>query len=104
MRGFGGIITAHATIKGQQIKSLVDKNGKQLGEEVVANAADGKLAEVSYMWPQPGADTRPVQKVSYVTQLADQVCGGRVLQVGGAPARVGNPVWLGKAAPGSRAR
>ena len=73
--GPDGIITAHPSIKGQQIKSLVDKNGKKLGEEIVANAADGKIAEVSYMWPRPGADTTPVQKVSYVTKVADQVCG-----------------------------
>ena len=73
--GPDGIITAHPAIKGQQIKSLVDKNGKKLGEEIVANAADGKIAEVSYMWPRPGADTTPVQKVSYVTKVADQVCG-----------------------------
>ena len=63
-------------IKGQQIKSLVDKNGKKLGEEIVANAAEGKIAEVDYMWPRPGADTTPVQKVSYVTKVADQVRRG----------------------------
>jgi signal transduction histidine kinase len=73
--GDDGVITAHPAIKGQQIKSLVDKNGKKLGEEIVANAAEGKIAEVSYMWPRPGADTTPVQKVSYVTKVADQVCG-----------------------------
>ena len=73
--GDDGIITAHPSIKGQQIKSLVDKNGKKLGEDIVANGAEGKIAEVSYMWPRPGADTTPVQKVSYVTKVADQVCG-----------------------------
>jgi signal transduction histidine kinase len=73
--GPDGIITAHPSIKGQQIKSLVDKNGKKLGEEIVANAAEGKIAEVSYMWPRPGADTTPVAKVSFVTKVADQVCG-----------------------------
>ena len=73
--GPDGALSAHPTIKGQQIKSLVDKNGKKLGEEIVANAAEGKIAEVSYMWPRPGADTTPVQKVSYVTKVADQVCG-----------------------------
>jgi signal transduction histidine kinase len=73
--GPDGIITAHPSIKGQQLKTLVDKNGKKLGEEIVANAAEGKIAEVSYMWPRPGADTTPVSKVSYVTKVADQVCG-----------------------------
>ena len=73
--GPDGVITAHPAIKGQQIKSLVDKNGKKLGEEMVAKAAEGKVVEVDYMWPRPGADTTPVQKVSYVTKVADQVCG-----------------------------
>ena len=73
--GADGVITAHPAIKGQQIKSLVDKNGKKLGEEMVAKAAEGKVVEVDYMWPRPGADTTPVQKVSYVTKVADQVCG-----------------------------
>jgi signal transduction histidine kinase len=73
--GSDGIITAHPSIKGKQIKDLVDKNGKKLGEELVANAAEGKVAEVAYMWPRPGADTTPVSKVTYVTKVADQVCG-----------------------------
>ena len=73
--GSDGVITAHPALKGQQIKTLVDKNGKKLGEEIVANAAEGKVGEVSYMWPRPGADTTPVQKVTYVTKVADQVCG-----------------------------
>src|SRR6266852_1591838 len=55
--GPDGILSAHPSIKGKQIKDLVDKNGKKLGEDIVANAADGKIAEVSYMWPRPGADT-----------------------------------------------
>ena len=70
-----GIITAHPAIKGQSLKTLVDKNGKKLGEEMFASAAEGKIAEVAYMWPRPGADTTPVSKVSYVTKVADQVCG-----------------------------
>ena len=34
--GPDGVITAHPGIKGQQLKGLVDKNGKKLGEEMVA--------------------------------------------------------------------
>lgn len=70
-----GIITAHPALKGQDIKTLKDKNGKALGEEMMKVAAEGKVEEVSYMWPRPGADTTPVQKVSFVTKAADQVCG-----------------------------
>src|SRR5450755_2838044 len=61
-----GVITAHPTLKGQDIKTIKDKNGKALGEEMMKVAAEGKVEEVSYMWPRPGADTTPVQKVSFV--------------------------------------
>ncbi len=54
---------------------LVDKNGKKLGEAIVAAAKEGSIAEVDYMWPRPGADTTPVKKFSYVTKVGDQTCG-----------------------------
>ena len=56
-------------------RRLVDKNGKKLGEAIVAAAKEGQIAEVDYMWPRPGADTTPVKKVSFVTKVGDQVCG-----------------------------
>jgi signal transduction histidine kinase len=67
--------TAHPALKGQDIKTLKDKNGKALGEEMMKVATEGKVDEVSYMWPRPGADTTRVQKVSFVTKAGDQVCG-----------------------------
>lgn len=69
-----GILTAHPALKGTKIETIKDKNGKALGEEMMKVAADGKVAEVSYVWPRPG-DTTPVQKVSFVTKVGDQVCG-----------------------------
>jgi hypothetical protein len=70
-----GIITAHPSLKGKNIREIKDKNGKALGEEMMKVATEGKVDEVSYMWPRPGADTTPVQKVSFVSKAADQVCG-----------------------------
>ena len=70
-----GAMTAHPTLMGKKIQDIVDKNGKKLGEEMQKVATEGKLAEVSYMWPRPGADTTPVQKVSFVTKVGDQICG-----------------------------
>ena len=70
-----GVITAHPTLKGKDIREIKDKNGKALGEEMMKVATEGKVDEVSYMWPRPGADTTPVQKISFVTKAADQVCG-----------------------------
>ena len=37
-------------------------------------AAEGKIAEVSYMFQRPGARQDPVPKVAYVTKVGDQVC------------------------------
>jgi hypothetical protein len=70
-----GAMTAHPTLMGKKIQDIVDKNGKKLGEEMQKVATEGKFTEVSYMWPRPGADTTPVQKVSFVTKVGDQICG-----------------------------
>jgi hypothetical protein len=37
-------------------------------------AAEGKIVEVSYMFPRPGADKTPVQRVAFVTKVGDQAC------------------------------
>ena len=55
------------------MKDLKDKAGIAMGEEMYKAASEGKVGEVSYMWPRPG-NTEPVQKVSYVTKVGDQVC------------------------------
>jgi ribosomal protein S11 len=70
-----GAMTAHPALMGKKIQDIVDKTGKKLGEEMMKVAAEGKVEEVSYMWPRPGADVTPVQKVSFVTKIGDQVCG-----------------------------
>lgn len=71
--GPDGNFTAHPTLTGKSLKDLKDKAGKPLGQEIYATAQEGKIGEVSYMWPRkPG--TEPVQKVSYVTKVGDQVC------------------------------
>ncbi len=71
--GADGMFTAHPTLLGKSLKELKDKTGKALGEEIMKAAQEGKVAEVAYMWPRPGA-TEAVQKVSYVTKIGDQVC------------------------------
>ena len=71
--GPDGNFTAHPTLTGKSLKDLKDKAGKALGAEMYTVAAEGKIAEVSYMWPRPGK-TEPVQKVSFVTKVGDQVC------------------------------
>jgi signal transduction histidine kinase len=71
--GPDGNFTAHPTLAGKSLKELKDKAGKALGEEIYKVAQEGKLSEVNYMWPRPGSND-PVQKVTFVTKVGDQVC------------------------------
>lgn len=71
--GTDGNFTAHPSLVGKSLKGLKDKAGKALGEEIYATAKDGSISEVSYMWPRPGS-TDPVQKISFITKVDDQVC------------------------------
>jgi signal transduction histidine kinase len=72
--GPDGMFTAHPTLNGKSLADLQDKNGKPLGKEILSVAEEGKIKEVSYMWPRPGSDPTPVAKVSYVTKTGDQTC------------------------------
>ena len=72
--GPDGKFTAHPKLLGQSMKDLKDKTGKPIGEEFYKVAQEGKIGEVSYLWPRPG-ETELVHKVAYVTKVGDQVCG-----------------------------
>ena len=67
-----GKFTAHPTLAGQSLKDLRDKVGKAFGEEIYKVAEEGKVNEVAFMWPRPGA-TDPV-RVDLRDQGGDQVC------------------------------
>ena len=72
-----GTITA-ATVPnllGTDIRALKDKNGKEFGQEIYQAAREGKITEVSYMFPRPGTDPTLFQKVSLITGVGDQGCG-----------------------------
>jgi hypothetical protein len=74
--GLDGKVTAHidpARI-GMDRNTMKDETGKPYGTEIMRVAEDGKIAEVSYMFPRPGADKKPVPKVAFVTKVLDQVC------------------------------
>ena len=71
--GPDGNFTAHPSLNGKSMKGLVDKAGEPVGEKLYAAAKEGSISEVGYMWPRPGS-TEPVQKVSFVTRVGDQVC------------------------------
>lgn len=69
------VFTVHPSLFGKKLREVKDKNGKALGEEMMTVATEGKFNVVTYYWPRPGANTTPVEKVSFVTRVADQVCG-----------------------------
>jgi signal transduction histidine kinase len=69
-----GNTVAHPTHVGTNLKQLKDKRGMPFGAEMFEVAEEGKVREVTYMWPKPGGD-EPVEKVTYVTRVADLVCG-----------------------------
>ncbi len=75
--GKDGIMTAHganASMVGQDTMPLKDKTGKAFVQEMYAVATEGEFKLVDYMWPRPGSE-EPVEKVSYVTRVGDQMCG-----------------------------
>ncbi len=71
-----GKVTAHPdkSLIGQDRNTMKDAGGKPFGAEVQSVAKLGKVAEVTYMYPRPGEDKTPLQKVAFVTRVADQVC------------------------------
>ena len=71
--GPDGNFTAHPKLVGKSLKELKDKGGKALGEEIYVTAKPDTISEVSYLWPRT-AGSDPVQKISYVTKVGDQVC------------------------------
>jgi hypothetical protein len=69
-----GIATA-GPVKGKDVRTLKDASGKVFGTDVYdAAKEEGKINEVSYMFPRPG-ETTPSSKVSFVTKVGDQGCG-----------------------------
>jgi dienelactone hydrolase len=72
--GPDGTWSAHPSVQGQSVKAWPDADGTLPGEKMLKSAQEGKIAELSYHWPRPGA-LEPVLKVAYFTKVGDQVCG-----------------------------
>jgi hypothetical protein len=56
---------------GVDVRTLKDATGKVFGQDLYDAAKEGQIAEVSYMFPKPGADMTPVAKISLVTRVGD---------------------------------
>jgi signal transduction histidine kinase len=68
-----GVLTAHPTLKGKQLNDIKDEKAFEFGKQIVQTATEGKVSEVTYVWPRPGSD-KSVDKVSFVTKAGDQIC------------------------------
>jgi len=60
---------------GVDVRTLKDATGKVFGQDLYDAAKGGQIAEVSYIFPKPGADMTPVAKISLVTRVGDLGCG-----------------------------
>ncbi len=68
-----GILTAHPTNKGKELRDIVGKKGSPFGQEIM-NKADDTIRELTYWWPRPDLDV-PVEKTTFYTKAGDQICG-----------------------------
>ena len=69
-----GTITAHPTNKGEPLQNITGKKGYPLGQEMMQNATEETIKEVTYWWPRPGSD-KSLEKTSFYTKVGDQICG-----------------------------
>jgi hypothetical protein len=62
---------------GTDDRTLKDSTGNPFGQELftAGQKPEGRVSEVSYLFPKPGPDKTPVQKVSFVTRVGDIYCG-----------------------------
>jgi len=71
----GKLLAAPERVRGQDARTLKDAKGKTYGEDIFKAATqEGKVNEVSYEFPKPGAST-PSPKTSFVTKVGDLGCG-----------------------------
>ena len=69
-----GILTAHPTYKGKELRDIEGMHGAPFGQEIMQKASEGTINEVTYWWPRPGSD-KPLEKTTFYTKTGDQICG-----------------------------
>jgi hypothetical protein len=69
-----GILTAHPYLKGEHLQDIKGKKGYPLGKEIMQNATEGTIKELTYWWPRPGSD-KSLEKITFYTRVGDQDCG-----------------------------
>ena len=69
-----GVLVAHPYLKGEHLQDIVGKKGHPLGKEIMQNATEGKIGEVTCWWPRPGSE-KPLEKRTFYTKVAGLNCG-----------------------------
>ena len=69
-----GVLTAHPNLTGEHLQEIVGKKGFPLGKEIMQNAAEGRINDVTYFWPRPGSE-KPLEKHTFYTKVVGQNCG-----------------------------
>lgn len=54
-------------------QTLIDKNGFRFGDEMLKNAREGSISNITYLWPRLEA-MRPSVKHTMYTKVKDQIC------------------------------
>jgi hypothetical protein len=70
-----GIMTAHPSpmLQGQDVKDLHDETGNYFIATMMKTAEPGKVKQIRYLFPRPGATTATA-KTTFYTRAGDQVC------------------------------
>ena len=63
-----GTITASPSSNGKSLNSFAP------GRKVMQTASEGRVNEITYLWPRPGSIT-PLKKHTFYTKVGDQICG-----------------------------
>src|SRR5689334_23164481 len=64
-----GILTAHPYgQKGKLLQDIEGKHGAAFGKEIMHEATEGTIKEVTYWWQRPGSD-KPLEKTAFYTKV-----------------------------------
>jgi hypothetical protein len=71
-----GRVVAHISSVqiGRDVRTIKDSAGNAFGLDLYNAAKEGRVTEVSYVFPRPGS-TDPEHKVSFVTRVGSVGCG-----------------------------
>jgi hypothetical protein len=71
------VVMAVAIALGADARNFKDPTGREFGKEQydAGQKPEGQMTEISYMFPKPGPDPKPVPKVAFITRAGDLGCG-----------------------------